>query len=85
MTLGDLIDEVMESLQADGLSPFPGFFTLATIAKMVLFGGWEGKRQTSGETGLTKRQLLAIRRYLDDYYEVKHSGRHTYYGRNKRQ
>ena len=86
MTLGDLIDEVLGSLAADGLSPFPGFFTLVTIANAVLFRGWEGKRRVSrsGEDSLSRGQLLAIRRYLDDYYEVKRSGRHTYYGGNKR-
>ena len=35
MTLGELIDEVLGSLAADGLSPFLGFFTLATIANAV--------------------------------------------------
>jgi len=84
MILGDLIDEVIESLGADSISPFPGFFTLVTIARVVLSRGWEGKRETSGEPQLTRRQLLEIRRYLDDYYEVKRSGRDKYYGGNKR-
>lgn len=84
MTLGNLIDEVIESLAGDSISPFPGFFTLVTIASAVLARGWEGKRQTSGESQLTRRQLLEIRRYLDGYYEIKRSGRNKYYGGNKR-
>ena len=74
MTLGDLIDEVVDSLLADGISPFPGFFTLATIANAVFIRGWERKQGTPS----------AIKRYLNDYYEVKRSGRRTYYGGNKR-
>jgi hypothetical protein len=86
MTLGDLVDEIISSLAADGIPPFPGFFTLVTIANAVLSRGWEGKRQTvrSGQSSLSRGQLLAIRRYLDDYYEVKRSGRLAYYGGNKR-
>ena len=84
MTLGNLLDEVIESLVADSISPFPGFFTLVTIASAVLARGWEGKGKTSGEPQLTRRQILEIRRYLDDYYEVKRSGRNKYYGGNKR-
>lgn len=85
MTLEQLIDEIIGSMAADGLSPFPGFFTFATIAKAVLFRGWDGKgrRDEFGSTGLSRRQLQAIKRYLDQYYETKRVGRTSYYGRKR--
>ena len=84
MTLGSLIDEIIGSLAADSISPFPGFFTLVAIASAVLGRGWEGKRRTSGEPQLTERQLMEIRRYMEDHYEIKRSGRNKYYGGDKR-
>lgn len=86
MTLLDLIDEVISSMAADGLSPFPGFFTLATIASAVLFRGREGKggRDKFGSEKLSRRQVQEIKRILDDYFETKRVARKTYYGQRKR-
>ena len=86
MALIDLIDEVINSLAADGLSPFPGFFTLMTIASAVLARGWEGKGEKDefDEDELSERQVQNIERLLDEYFERKKKSRTTYYGSRKR-
>ena len=84
MTLGTLIDEVMEVVIGEAVSPLPGFFTVVAIAGMLLRRGWEAKKETSEGPQFSKRQLLEIERYLAENYEVKRQGRRKYYGGNKR-
>jgi len=85
MILDEVIDGLMMSMAADGLSPFPGFFTLATITRFV-FHEWEGKGREDrfGQRSPSPRQISAIKKYLDNHYERKRSGTRTYYGRTKR-
>ena len=87
MQLENLVDQLMISMVADGLSPFPGFFRFATIAKFIGFKGYEGKgsaKRFGGQRSLSRPQLAAIKRYLDNYYEKKIDRGRIYYGRNKR-
>ena len=86
MALLEIIDDIVGSMAADGLSPFPGFFTLMTIAKVVLSMGWEGKGgRDKFESGkLSRRQVQEIKRILDEYFETKRVGHKTYYGQRKR-
>ena len=86
MALIDLIEEIIGSIAADGLSPFPGFFTLMTIAGAVLSRGWEGKGDTNefDSRKLSERQVRKIERILDEYFEKKRKGSKTYYGQHIR-
>ena len=86
MPLWDIVDEIMQSMAEDGLSPFPGFFTLVTIAKIASYHGWEakGSQDRYGLSSLSPSQMRALKRYLDENYERKHHDRQTYYSRNKR-
>ena len=86
MALIDLIEEVVSSLAADGLSPFPGFFTIMTIAGAVLSRGWEGKGETDefDSRKLSRRQVQDIERILDEYFEKKRKRNTNYYGQRIR-
>jgi len=86
MALIDLIEEIIGSMAADGLTPFPGFFTLMTIAGAVLSRGWEGKgeRDEFDSCKLSKRQVREIERILDEYFEKKRKSSKTYYGQRIR-
>jgi hypothetical protein len=85
MKLDDVIDRIMFSIAADHLSPFPGFFTFATILRLVA-SEWEGKGREDrfGQRGLSSRQIAYIRGYLDGHYDRRRGSRGTYYGRDKR-
>ena len=86
MALLDLIDDAVGSMAADGLSPFPGFFTLVTVAKAVLSRGWEGRggRDEFGSSRLSRRQVQEIKRVLDEHFETKRVSSRTYYGQRAR-
>ena len=86
MALIDVIEDVVSSLAADGLSPFPGFFTLMTIAGAVQAKGWEGKGEKDefDESKLSRRQVQEIKRILDENFERQKKGTKSYYGKRKR-
>jgi hypothetical protein len=77
----DLLKDITESLTADSLSPIPGFFTLRTIARMLVMGGYEGRGRSGN---LSSRQLGIVRNLLDSYFETKPAGRRRVYGRRIR-
>lgn len=86
MALIDVIEEVVDSMAADGLSPFPGFFTAMTIASAVLSRGWQGKGETNefNQRGLSPRQIQEVERILDSYFEKQMDGKKAYYGQRVR-
>lgn len=83
MEMLDLLEEITDSVLADSLSPIPGFFTLTTIARMVVMRGYEDKGRNGN---LSPRQIRIMQNLLEQYFETRRVGRERVYGRRiKRQ
>jgi len=77
--LEDLID-LLQGMVADAASPFPGFFTITTIAETLLFRGSLSEKVNKDTP--SRRQLQYIRNLVisrKDVFETKRIGGKTYF------